>query len=130
MAELRRAFRAYGAAALCGDRRAGHQSRSGRGSSLAWHFERVVGDACLMKRLSMRVFNWGWRCGGRASRSNRRRVCHGLVRHLVEQRNSEEATMNGSPVEANGAHAALRRAKTIVLSRYRRDGGDPCESCL
>jgi uncharacterized protein len=30
--------------------------------------------------------------------------------------------MNGSPVEANGAHAALRRAKTIVLSSYKRDG--------
>jgi len=29
--------------------------------------------------------------------------------------------MNGSLVEATGAHAALRGAKTIVLSSYTRD---------
>jgi uncharacterized protein len=44
------------------------------------------------------------------------------VRCLVEERNNEEAAMNGSPVEATDARAALRRAKTIVLSSYKRDG--------
>ena len=30
--------------------------------------------------------------------------------------------MNGGPVEANDARAALRRAKTVVLSSFKRDG--------
>jgi PPOX class probable F420-dependent enzyme len=42
---------------------------------------------------------------------------------LSRQRDKqEETTMNGGPVEANDARAALRRAKTIVLSSYKRDG--------